>query len=88
MIVSSLVHFDYFPSKARYFAIIYLNFQKHLFINEVSKNFEKYPTPSKALITPCKKIGNKDGFVSFFVTKYYFPATYHPNIKAIFFAIV
>ena len=38
--VSSLVNFDYSFSKAWFFSIIYQNFLKDLFENEVAKHFK------------------------------------------------
>ena len=42
---------------------------------------------NKLVISPLQKHGSKDGPVLSFVTKYWFGATHHLNVEAIFFAI-
>ena len=63
------------------------NFLKDLSKNEVSKNSDKYRTPSKKLVIALQKHGAKNSPVGSFASKYYCRAAYCLNGEAIFLLI-
>ena len=83
--VRSSVHFCYSFSKACFFGISFLHFLKDSFENEVLNNLKcSHLLQTKKLVILCKNVEVKMVLIYLFATKYWFRATHHLNVEAIF----